>query len=62
MHDLWIERVAIGDIRVSKVWGGDNPADALTKCLDREGKLLTKHMTALGVDYAATPLFRAPTL
>ena len=50
VHFLWVqERVACGDIRVSKVWGGINPADILTKYIDR--KLLTQHMSTFGVEY-----------
>ena len=50
MHYLWIqERVANGDIRVTKVWGGINPADMLTKYID--SKLLTQHMSTFGIEY-----------
>ena len=37
VHFLWVqERVKNGDLVVSKVWGGDNPADLLTKYLTRD--------------------------
>ena len=37
VHFLWVqERVRSGDLTVSKVWGGDNPADLLTKYLTRD--------------------------
>ena len=37
VHFLWVqERVRNGDLVVSKVWGGDNPADLLTKYLTRD--------------------------
>ena len=61
VHYLWIqERVANGDIVVSKVWGGENPADTLTKYIDR--KLLTKHMSTFGVEYLEGRAAGAPTV
>ena len=37
VHDLWVqEKVRHGDLVVSKVWGGDNPADLLTKYPTRD--------------------------
>ena len=34
VHYLWVqERVAAKDMKLSKVWGHDNPADLLTKVL-----------------------------
>ena len=37
VHFLWVqERVRSGDLTLSKVWGGGNPADLLTKYLTRD--------------------------
>ena len=61
VHFLWIqERVASGDIKVSKVWGGINPADLLTKYLDR--KLITQHMSTFGVEYLDGRAAGAPSV
>jgi len=36
VHFLWVqERVGAGDIVLKKVWGGENPADLLTKILNK---------------------------
>ena len=46
--DLWLqEKVRTGDIRVEKVAGTENPADALTKVLPRP--LLVKHLSSMGL-------------
>ena len=37
VHYLWVqERVSNGDIKLKKCWGGENPADLLTKYLSRD--------------------------
>ena len=44
---LWVQdRVGRGDIKVQKVHGEKNPADALTKHVD--GRKLDKHMDSVG--------------
>ena len=50
VHFLWVqERVRNGDLTVSKVWGGDNPADLLTKYLTRDK--MDKCMIVFGLEY-----------
>ena len=50
VHFLWIqERVGNGDIILKKVWGGENPADLLTKILD--GPTLNRCLRTFGVKY-----------
>ena len=40
VHYLWVqERVGNGDIKLTKVWGGENPADLLTKYLSKDTML-----------------------
>ena len=47
---LWVqERVKNGDLTVSKVWGGDNPADLLTKYLTRDK--MDRCMLTFGLEY-----------
>ena len=50
VHFLWVqERVRNGDLVVSKVWGGDNPADLLTKYLTRDK--MDRCMLTFGLEY-----------
>ena len=50
VHYLWVqERVACGDITLKKIWGGENPADLLTKTLDRTR--LLRCLSIFGVMY-----------
>ena len=50
VHFLWVqERVKNGDLTVSKVWGGDNPADLLTKYLTRDK--MDRCMLTFGLEY-----------
>ena len=50
VHYLWVqERVAQGDLKLSKVWGKENPADLLTKYLDAES--IKKCMHIFGLTY-----------
>ena len=45
VHFLWVqEKVNAGEISLKKVWGGENPADLLTKTLER-----AKIMRCLGI-------------
>ena len=60
VHYLWVqERIANKDMKLSKVWGHDNPADLLTKHLD--AATLQRHLRLLGIEYregrsAETPM------
>ena len=60
VHYLWVqERIANKDLKLSKVWGHDNPADLLTKHLD--AATLQRHLRLLGIEYrdgrsAETPM------
>ena len=48
VHFLWVqERVKNGDLIVKKCWGGENPADLLTKHLSRS--LVDKSMLMFGM-------------
>ena len=50
VHFLWVqERVARGDIKLTKVWGGENPADLLTKYLNRDK--IQKYMQLFNLRY-----------
>ena len=50
VHYLWVqERIANKDMKLSKVWGHDNPADLLTKHLDTAS--MRRHMQLIGMDY-----------
>ena len=58
---LWIQqKVRNGDLEVDKIPGGDNPADLLTKHLDRA--TMCKHMSALGLEYEEGRAAPAPKL
>ena len=59
VHYLWVqERVAHCDLTVSKCWGGENPADLLTKYLNRDK--MSKAMLIFGMHYAEGRAERAP--
>ena len=59
VHFLWVqERVKNGDLVVSKVWGGDNPADLLTKYLTRDK--MDKCMLTFGLEYKGGRSAEAP--
>ena len=61
VHQLWLQdRVSRGDLRVRKVEGSKNPADALTKYVDK-GKL-EQHMGQVGLNLAKGRHTLAPTL
>ena len=58
---LWIQqKLKEKDLEVDKVLGTDNPADCLTKHLDR--KTLDKHLAAMGLEYEAGRADSAPRL
>ena len=49
VHYLWVqERIATKDLKLSKVWGHDNPADLLTKHLDATH--LQRYMHLIGME------------
>ena len=49
--DLWVqEKVRSGAVTLAKILGTDNPADALTKHVDRG--IIDKAMTAIGMKKA----------
>ena len=59
VHFLWVqERVHRGDLVVSKVWGGDNPADLLTKYLTRDKVHMC--MLTFGLEYKEGRSAEAP--
>ena len=58
---LWIqERIRNGDVTLSKVPGKDNPADAMTKYVDRAS--LEKHMKFINVFPEKSRAASAPML
>ena len=61
VHFLWVqERVHQGDLKVSKVWGGDNPADLLTKYLTRQK--IDACMLTFGLEYLEGRSAEAPAV
>ena len=61
VHFLWIqERVGNGDMILKKVWGGENPADLLTKILD--GPTLNRCLRVFGIKYMEGRADSAPAL
>ena len=61
VHFLWIqERVGNGDIILKKVWGGENPADLLTKTLD--SPTLNRCLRTFGIKYMDGRAESAPAL
>ena len=58
---LWIQqKIKEKDIEVDKVLGTENPADCLTKHVDRATML--KHLTAMGLEYESGRADSAPQL
>ena len=58
---LWIQRkIKEKDLVVDKVLGADNPADCLTKHVDRATML--KHLAAMGLEYESGRADSAPQL
>ena len=58
---LWIQqKLKDGDLVVDKVLGTDNPADCLTKHVDRTTML--KHLRAMGLEYESGRADAAPEL
>ena len=61
VHFLWVqERVARGDLSVSKCWGGENPADLMTKYLSRD--MISKSMHTFRFKYLEGRADQAPTI
>ncbi len=59
--DLWVQdRIRKGDFKLSKVPGAENPADMLTKHVDKP--LLLKHCSALGLSYESGRADSAPAI
>ena len=59
--DLWVQdRIRKGDFKLSKVPGAENPADMLTKHVDKP--LLLKHCNALGLSYESGRAESAPAI
>ena len=59
--DLWMQdRIRKGDFKLLKVPGADNPADMLTKHVDKP--LLMKHSGALGLSYESGRAQSAPSI
>ena len=59
--DLWIQdRLRARDFSLAKIPGVDNPADILTKHVDKH--TLAKHMATLGLQQEAGRASSAPTL
>ena len=59
--DLWMQdRIRKGDFKLLKVAGADNPADMLTKHVDKP--LLLKHSGALGLSYESGRAESAPAI
>ena len=61
VHFLWVqERVGNGDIVLKKCWGGENPADLLTKNLNRQTML--KCMQIFGIHHTEGRAISAPSI
>ena len=61
VHYLWVqERVAQGDLKLSKVWGKENPADLLTKYLDFQS--IQKFANLVGLEYLEGRAAAAPSI
>ena len=61
VHYLWVqERVNAGDIVLKKIWGGENPADLLTKILD--APKLNRCLQVFGVKYMSGRADSAPAV
>ena len=58
---LWIQqKLKAGDLTVAKVLGTENPADCLTKHVDRA--TLAKHLGTMGLEYQTGRAELAPKL
>ena len=58
---LWIQqKIKDKDLTVSKVLGADNPADVLTKYVDRA--TMDKHLATMGLEYESGRAASAPEL
>ena len=61
VHYLWVqERVGNGDFKLCKVWGGENPADLLTKYLNRDA--MVRSLQLYGLKYVEGRADSAPTI
>ena len=61
VHQLWLQdRIGRGDIKVIKVEGSKNPADALTKHV--EGSKLENHVKSAGMQACSGRHEAAPML
>ena len=61
VHYLWVQqRVKNGDLAVDKCWGGENPADLLTKYLNRA--TMGKSMEIFGLKVCEGRAALAPTI
>ena len=59
--DLWVQdRLKKKDFSLVKIPGNENPADMLTKYVDRT--LLQKHMAKLGLGLEGEPTSSAPSI
>ena len=59
--DLWMQdRIRKGDFSLDKIAGAENPADMLTKHVDRV--LMSKHMAKLGLYYEGGRADSAPAI
>ena len=59
--DLWVQdRIKKGDFKLARVPGVANPADILTKHVDRT--LLDKHLVTLNLKYEAGRAESAPSI
>ena len=59
--DLWMQdRIRKGDFKLVKVAGSENPADMLTKHVDKP--LLLKHTGTLGLSYESGRAASAPAI
>ena len=61
VHYLWVqERIKRGDLIVKKCWGGENPADLLTKHLSRS--VIDKSMMMFGMKVREGRAASAPAI
>ena len=61
VHYLWVqERVKRGDLVIKKCWGGENPADLLTKYLNRN--LIEKNLLLFGMKVREGRAASAPAI
>ena len=61
VHYLWVqEKIANKDLKLSKVWGHENPADLLTKHLDAAS--MQRHMRLIGFEYRSGRSLETPSI